>query len=222
MPADSSTTRRNQLKTERFKELLHKLSADGITQREIAQRTGVPPQYITDVKSGTRNLSELFARRIADEFEIDFLWLLGERSAPRPRPGLPPQREGADRLLLPLLPHPVRGLPEESPDWDGSLIELCGPAAVAALNAQTPYVLRFGRDDIQGELQRGDLLLIGALPSPSSEISVIRYRSRCFLARRTADGNWQRVANGHGISGSAPVIGSCLGLLWRRLTSTDS
>ena len=61
---------------ERFSQVLDALEKQGLSQREIAMRACVPPQYFSDVKLGRRSLSELFARRLGEEFDVDHIWLM--------------------------------------------------------------------------------------------------------------------------------------------------
>ncbi len=70
-----------QVRQERFLNILEILDQQGIAQSEVARRTEVPPQYLNDVKAGRRALSERFARRIQDEFEFDYQWLLGRHGS---------------------------------------------------------------------------------------------------------------------------------------------
>src|SRR5271166_581024 len=62
---------------DRFHEFLEELAAKGVSQQEVAKRLGVSAQYVTDIKARRRRISELFARRIEDEFHRSRGWFLG-------------------------------------------------------------------------------------------------------------------------------------------------
>jgi len=218
MSENSSQEDRQTLCTERFRQVLGELSEKGINQIQVGARTGMPPQYISDVKSGTRNVSELFARRISQEFGYDYLWLRGEGSSPQPRPALPPS--DGKRIVLPLLPHPVKGIPEEFPHWDGAVIEVCGVAVIAAKKAEKPYVLKYDRTDPQGLLHKGDLLLISQKTSEQATIGVVGANGKYFLSRRNQAGQWERVAPGI-LPAKGKLIGHCVGILWRNLMAKE-
>ena len=71
------------LPARRLGELLILLGHKGLSQTQIAKRVGTPTQYVSDVKHGRRPLSELFARRLGEEFKVNFLWLLGVEDSQR-------------------------------------------------------------------------------------------------------------------------------------------
>ncbi len=62
--------------TERFQKFLDWAREQGHRQSDVANRLMVARQYVSNVKSGSRKVTELLARRIANEFNIDFQWLL--------------------------------------------------------------------------------------------------------------------------------------------------
>lgn len=203
-----------QVRLRRLTELLQKLADQGYTQQSIASQTGVPAQYLSDVKTGRRALSELYARRLADEFDLDYRWLMGE-SPERGLPDLSGRGRSAGRSVwLPVFSDPVEGDPRAQPNWDGSSIEVCGAAATKVLLATEPYVLRFGASDHLGRLQRNDLVLISQAVSGAAKIQVLRQNRSRFLARRSAEGAWIRLATGKEVPDSAVPVGHCLGILW--------
>lgn len=208
---DDEPERRKQ----RVQKFLQDLETQGVPQREVAARTRVPTQYLSDVKHGRRPLTELFARRLNDEFGVDYLWLLGRNPAtrtPRFRVGL--NTSEPKRVWLPVFPHPVEGDPQAQSVWDGTAVEVAGaPAAQAAL-ARDPYVLRFGVDDRKSRLRTNDLVLISQAVNPDAEVQVLKLEGKAFLARDTPTG-WEPLSPRRTMSSGKPlVIGHALGILW--------
>jgi transcriptional regulator with XRE-family HTH domain len=206
------------IRFQRFNEFLREMEGRGMSQAQVAVRLELPPQYLSDVKKGRRTLTELFARRIACEFqEYDYQWFLGVTNSKK-RTGSGGNPSGDDVFVVPILSELVLGNPQESTLWDGSRIDLVGTAALRAKQANQPYVLRFAGPDSQGELKAGDQLLISQTPKPSAGMQVVAYRSRLYLARlAAADGDWQRVSDGKPLSEHAEAVAHCLGITWRAL-----
>ncbi len=75
---------------DRFNEFLEELAAKGVSQQEVAKRLGVSAQYVTDIKARRRRISELFARRLEDQFHRSRGWFLGTEDDPNG--ALAPQR----------------------------------------------------------------------------------------------------------------------------------
>ena len=201
---------------QRLHEFLELLRQQGLTQQQIASKARLPVQYLSDIKNNRRPLTELAARRLADEYEINYQWLLGISDSmenPRPRPA------ATGKLWLPLLPFPIEGEPRANPNWDGTGVEIAGAAAAKLALAQQPYILRFGHNDVRGRLRKGDLILISQTPSAQAEISVVKHRKKLFLARRNEDGSWERAANGQTLPVGSPIAGCCLGVVWSSLCS---
>jgi transcriptional regulator with XRE-family HTH domain len=78
------TSQRDPHANSRLRELLAELSQQFDTQQEIATRAGLTPQLLADLKQGRRPLTELVARRLADEYGVDFAWLLGRSDVKQP------------------------------------------------------------------------------------------------------------------------------------------
>ena len=100
---------------DRFNEFLEELAAKGVSQQEVAKRLGVSAQYVTDIKARRRRVSELFARRLEDQFHRSRGWFLGTEDDPHG--ALAPQRvEGhaaqptcqCSRILLRETPSRIR------------------------------------------------------------------------------------------------------------------
>ena len=207
-----------QLRNERFLKLLEMLEQQGISQREAARRTGVPSQYLNDVKSQRRSLSELFARRLQDEFHVNYQWLLGrEGSMEVQRLDLSTGKGGGQKTWLPVFAHPIAGDPYSIPEWDGSTIEIAGMAITRARRAEHPYVLRFGVADQHKRLCPGDLLLISQSINESADIQVIRSGNKCLLARLRERKKWECLNAKNTVRGEPTVIGHVLGILWGAL-----
>jgi transcriptional regulator with XRE-family HTH domain len=207
-----------ELRKDRLVKLLDVLDKKGISQSEVARRTGVPPQYLNDVKSRRRSLSERFARRLQDEFQVNYQWLLGSHGSmemQRLDQGTGPA--DARRLWLPVFAHPISGDPFTVPDWDGSSVEIAGVAAMRVLQADRPYAHRFGAKDRRGRLCSGDLLLVSQAGNVNADIHVIRMGRKCHLARRKDSGEWECLNPDISISGEPTVIGHGLGIIWGAL-----
>ena len=206
------------VRQQRLGRLLELLVQKGQSQNLVAQRAGVPASYLSDVKKGNRAMTELFARRLAAEFRVDYRWLLGEvGSMDSLALGQEVVDEESVSIWLPVFPYPVRGRPRSLPDWDGTCVDVCGAAAARARTAIEPYVLRFLADDHAGQLRKHDLVLISQAVNDLAEIQVIRLRRGMYLARRTAAGDWERLAEPGLIREKVEVSGYGLGIVWRSL-----
>ena len=201
----------------RFKEILGELAHRGITQRQAAVELNVPAQYVSDVKNGHRNLTEQFARRIAERYDLNFIWLMtgeGAKSIPRHEAGVTLR---TDTILLPVLSEPTSGDPAQCSAWDGSKIALSGAAEAMAARASRPYVLRVARDDVAGRLRKHDLILVSQEPDDSATLAVVQHRGRCLLAQRAGKGERKAIDTGRRVAANATVVGRCLGIVWASL-----
>ncbi len=82
MTANESESAEPSLAARRLRELLQSLSDQGISQAQVARRAIVPAQHLSGVKNSRRPLTELFARRLGEEFGVDYYWLLGLQDSP--------------------------------------------------------------------------------------------------------------------------------------------
>jgi hypothetical protein len=202
--------------TLRLNDLLALLAEQELTQAQIAVKAGLPPQYISDIKRGRRPMTELVARRLGEEFDVNFQWLMGtSNSMENPTPQM--AAAAASPLCLPLFTHPIEGEPRQHPKWNGAGVEIAGVAAGRLALTRYPYILQFGHDDEQGRLRRGDLILISQVPSDAADIQVVSYRKKSFLARANEDGSWSRVANNNKLPSDCAVTGHCVGIVWASL-----
>lgn len=205
----------SRVRQQRLEKLLQLLSRKGHSQNQVAQRVGVPASYLSDVKSGGRPMSELFARRLAGEFRLDYRWLLGDVGTMESLElGQELANEESTSIWLPLFQHLVQGRPRSLPDWDGACVEVCGAAAARARTAVDPYVLHFVADDHGGRLRKHDLLLISQALDELAEIHVIRIRRGMYLARKSPAGQWERLAEPGPIRDKVEVVGHGLGIVW--------
>jgi hypothetical protein len=212
MPRD---TEFDSLSLERFVGFLRSLDQQGYSQAEIAAKVRIPAQYLSDLKHGRRPMTERIARRFGEAFHMNYQWLLAVSDEFEVRSDFAGNAGGG--VWLPLFQHPIEGEPRTHPQWDGVGVQLAGVAASRVTLATNPYVLRFGRDDVEGRLQKGDLVLMSQDINPKAEIHVIRHRRRLFLARAGADGARIRVAGGKALESPVPIVGHCLGVIWSRL-----
>ena len=204
----------------RFSDFLAFMKQRGISQAEIAARLGLPRQYVTNVKRGDRVLTELFARRVAEEFGVDHFWLLkGTGTMQRPSAVTPHTAPcEMNSIVLPLLTQLVSGEPRRSPVWDGAVLTVTGPAAYAVGDSVHSYVYRVSDDDYSGRLKRGDLVLIcqGDSKELRSRLVLADGGDRPTLAWTTDDGRWKSTRTGRAVSANSKIIGYCLGIVWAR------
>jgi transcriptional regulator with XRE-family HTH domain len=194
--------------------LLEQLSTEGLTQLQVALQARLPAQYLSDIQRGRRPMSELVARRIGEEFDVNFEWLLGTSDLVRTsKPASGPGHESSS-LRLPLFPHPIEGEPREVSSWNGAFVETAGIVAAKAALAKQPYVLEFGNNDPEGRIRKGDLILISQVPKYDADLSVIRHRRKSFLVRPMHNGCWKRVATEDIFPPDTPVTGHVVAIIW--------
>ena len=206
-----------ELCSARLKQVLAELSEQGITQRHAAFDLNVPPQYLSDVKNGHRTLTEQFARRIAERYGVNFVWLVsgqGPKSIPRFDAGETPN---TDTAMLPVLSEPIEGNPTESATWDGSKLKVSGAAAAMSARASQPYILRFTGEDRDGRLRKHDLVLVSQESTEAATIAVVQNRGRIVLARRQGKGEWKAIDTDRRLSAKVSIVGRCLGIVWATL-----
>jgi transcriptional regulator with XRE-family HTH domain len=213
---------------ERLRALLKRVTREHeLFQTDVAERLGVSPQYLSDVKRGRRPLSERIAWRIEDTFGVNHLWLLhGQGEAGEVTP--PPRRVAgarAERTALPVLPSLEWGDPRQSMKWRGLLMELGGPAAAASCRATDPYLLHLDYDAPKANLKENDLLLISQEDEPGDhEIVVLAQVERAedgarslLLARRDGETDFTALRPHARIKDDPQIVGLCLGVVWRSL-----
>jgi transcriptional regulator with XRE-family HTH domain len=205
------------LATQRFSHFLELLKEQGYTQTLVAAELGMLPQYLSDVNRGQRPVTELLARRMGQEFDVNFEWLLGSSGSMENPSSQSKSEKASSTVWLPLFPHPIEGEPRVHSRWNGACVEVTGVAAAKLVLAKHPYVLCLDHDDQEGRLRQGDFLLISQAIDKAAQISVVRYRQKSFLARRNPDGSWRRVANENVLPAASPVTGHCVGILWSSL-----
>lgn len=203
--------------TQRFNDLLEPLLEQGFTQAQIATKVGIPPQYFSDIKRGERPVTELIARRLGEEFNFNYRWLMGTSDSMETLTPPSTTKTAGNTIWLPLFPFPIEGEPRQNAKWNGAGVELAGVAAGKIGLARYPYILQFGHNDVQGRLKQGDLILISQAPNSDAEIHVVNYRKKSFLARANKDGSWSRVANGNKLPSDCPATGHCIGIVWSAL-----
>jgi hypothetical protein len=209
---DDSNAKRERLKTE-----LKRLLRQGLSQYEVAQKVGVPPQYLSDVKNGRRAVTELFARRLAERLGVDYQWLVRGRCVKvSPADRNAPHTGTTSGVLVPVLNAPCVGNPQQAPAWDGSFVELAGPAAVAGRSATKPYALRLPAGAKGIHLPNGGLLLASQGVNPGRKIAIVKVGESLCLAQRNgkADNRWLAVLTGELLEGPVLVVGGIVGVIW--------
>ena len=202
--------------TQRFGEFLELLSQQGYKQSQIASKVGLPAQYISDIKCGRRPLTELVARRLGEQFDVGYEWLLGtslSMEGTRSSASMPAE----NAIWLPVFSDPIEGEPRTHPKWTGTSIEVTGFVAAKLLAAKRPYVLQYGQKNAEGRLRNSDLILISQARCDDAEFQVIRHRKMSVLARAGEDGCWIRAADGRELPSNSSVIGHCVGIVWAPL-----
>ena len=187
-----------------------------LAKSQVARRANVPPQYVSDVRNGRRPLTELFARRLAEEFGFNFQWLLGLEDSPeRVVLSIPPSPR--EKLWLPMIGEAIAGEPREHPRWGGAYTEVSGIAAAKAARAVQPYVLQLGHGDREGRLRKGDFVLVSQATAENPELSIVRSGKKILLARKNG-AKWLRADTGEPLRGDCDVTGHCLGVVWSALS----
>jgi len=200
-----------ELAHQRLEHLLEELKAQGLSQQQIARRANIPAAYLSQLKNRDRDMTELVARRLGDEFDLDFEWLLGRSSAPQ-RPTM--KSAGP---WVPLFDEPIEGEPQSHPRWDGASVQVAGPAAGRLAHAPRAYILRISSPDAERRLHPGDLVLLAQSPAMAAEIHVVRDRGHLLLARHAPHHHWQRVDNGKRLPARSVAVGHCVGIVWSDL-----
>jgi hypothetical protein len=215
---NSESTAASPIAQKRLEKFLQDLASQGLSQNDVARRCKIPAPYLTDLKKGNRPLTELFARRLAEAFDVDHRWLLGEvGTMDSITMGQEVAVESFGSLWLPVFPHPVVGEPRSLSKWDGSSVEVCGAAVARVRAASLPYVLRFGHEDRKGRLRKDDLLLISQSIDESAEFLVVKHAGKSFLVRRQDNGQFQRVADETVLPADTLIVGYVMGIVWAAL-----
>jgi transcriptional regulator with XRE-family HTH domain len=203
---------------QRLHKALQRLQEEGTTQAQVARCVGIASQYLSDVKTGRKPVTKLFALRLSACFGLDHEWLMQGGDLPALFFGLDLRPDSQSIVMeLSVYDAPIFGDPSSHPNRTAARIDLAGPAAKRADRAQDPYLLRFAGKDPDGSLKRNDLILISQRVNRKAKIQVVRQRKDLVLARRTAQGTWQRVDDGQSLDAKAEAVGICLGIVWRQL-----
>ena len=201
---------------QRLHTVLQRLQELGTTQAEVARCVGIASQYLSDVKAGRKPVTKLFALRLNACYGLDQQWLMQGGNPPPLFFGLDPGPDSRSLLIeLSVFDQPICGDPGSHPHTGTETVS--GPAAQRADHAKEPYLLRFAGKDPQGGLRQNDLILISQRVNRKAKIQVVRQRQELVLARKTAQGTWQRVDDGQSLGRKVEVVGICLGIVWRQL-----
>jgi transcriptional regulator with XRE-family HTH domain len=195
-------TRSRKLSAERVAGVLEDCRSKKIWQTELAKRLGIPKQYLTDYKKNRRTIGESVARRWEDAFGVNWQWLTGRSNEKEPEAvQIAGAAKRSNGVWLPIFDHPIEGEPRDQPKWAGITAEVVGAAATKAKHGALPYLLKFGANDHQQILQKGDLLLMSQAAVVTHSrieevVHVIQYGRGMYLVRRTSRG-WQRLASAY-------------------------
>ena len=204
----------------RLHELLDELLKAGQSQQQVAHRVGLAPQHLSNLKAGTRSLSELLARRFEEAYGVSHRWLLGESDHREVESG-PLGSLGMTSLryehTLPLFEHPIVGDPFVHAQWDGSSWEPTPFVYSRLVSLTWPYLLRLGVDDHEGQWRRGSILLMAQDVPGDAHIVVVCHRRKYYLARRRG-GQLLRVAHGKTLPPTTPLAGHVVAVVWAELT----
>jgi hypothetical protein len=206
---------------QRLAKVVGRLTSQGQTQRQIAMELNVPTQYLSDVKTGQRSITEPFARRAAEVCRVKFPWLMhGEGPETAPQFKEVPSATTAG-TTLPVLLAPVSGDPATTPGWDGCQIVVAGAPAAIASRAKWPYVLRYDGKDSQTRLVAGDLLLITEPGDVQCEFMIFSHRGKLRMARYK-QGAWHPLQGRQKIPANAEAVGAVQGIVWASLRQTGT
>ncbi len=221
---------RDAIRRERIITVLTELSAEGKSQRFVAERLGIPAQYLSDYRAGRRRITEQVAQDFESKFGYNSYWLAGYSSVknltdlanwPADQPPIRPPAGSSTQL--PLLNLPIEGEPLRHPKFDGTYTQVAGAAEAKLSIAKHPYILRFGGHDPEKRIHPGDLLLMSqSAPMECSlvenMIQVIRHPHGLDLARLRGD-QWIRLtceSTKIPLAGST-VQGHAIGITWSAL-----
>ena len=208
---------------DRLVQFLGRLLVQGFNQQNVAERVGVPPQYLSDIKCGRRSLGELVARRLAEEFNGNYQWLLwGQGSIAKPQVGGGPSPPA---ILLPVLDEALFGDAKASSAWDGSVVPVTGAGAATAQRSKSPYLLRIPFACPAESLCHGDILLISQSPVPTKKIVLLTTDDedhgaaprRAYLARRDENGHLVLLETDESPGKGVIPAGHAAGVVWRAL-----
>lgn len=217
MAAHASGDAERRGRVDRLKQVLVRVAQEqGLTQKQIAAKLGIPPQYLSDLKHNRRAIAELLARRFGQKFRVRHEWLLhGEGPAELPTGTVDADpRATEDNVFLPILRRPCAGDPLKSRFREPSHFELTGPAAVAAKHCARPYVLRVEHNEKGGRLRRGNLVLVSQMPDANSRYQLVVHRRQPRLARLGADHRLRLLEGGDPLPDSVRRAGHGRGLVW--------
>ena len=209
----------SDLSKHRFDQLLTILVKDeGLTQRDIAARVNIPAQYVSNLKTGQRTLTELIARRFGTVFHCNYQWLLGQSDDMAVPAMDTPAGESSGRWI-PVFDELFEGDPRSNTGWDGAMVELSGAAAARVRQCHRAYVLRSSVDDVGGRIRQRDLLLISQSVDHIADIHVVHHRKRLLLSRMSEDGTQLRISDGQPLAGCT-VVGHCTGIVWASMVGS--
>lgn len=208
-----------QGRSNRLAQLLDKISAQGFSQRQVAMELNVPPQYLSDLRHARRHMTEAFARRFAEAYNVSINWLLTGQGSEE---SLQVVQAGAGgtggTYCLPVLNAPCIGDPRHSRAWDGSTIVVAGAAAAAVERARLPYVLRMGGHDTTGRFQQHDLVLCSQDIRSDSSFALVRLSGEeICVARQDDQGQFKIPGKRESLLRSMEILGHCVGIIWAPL-----
>lgn len=202
----------------RFVDLINELRARGISQRALAEKLEMHPQYISDIKRGIRPVSDNFTNHIAKKLSPELVRILFTgASQPGDLRRLMAGSPTDQSVELPVLHSPIAGNPKSSTVWNGDTMTLAGIGAIAAREAKRPYVLALQHVDVWGRLRPDDRLLISQKPVPGREVCLLQTRAGIVLARKRKGSVWRPIKTGKVLKESAKLVGSVVAIIWARL-----
>ena len=212
----NSLTELSEGRRQRFLQIVERIRQQGLTRKDIARRLGLGTSYFSDISSGRREVSELTARRIGDEFNVDFQWLrngIGGDAQPVVRLAPP-----AAVMELPVLQGLCTGDPLESVHWSGGKIDVAGPGAEAARRATHPYVFRIPAYVVDVcHFKEGDLVLISQSDNPSASFGVIRMSGGPEVAIKDHIQKMWKALGGDVKDSRRIRLGWIMGVIWSSL-----
>lgn len=133
---------------ERFKKLLDENNAK---PSEIAKATGIPPSTFSDWKVGRSRPKLDKIKKIADYFEVSYLWLSGDSNDVHPR-----DTNDKEAIKIPILGTVIAGIPisaiEEIIGWEEISPKLASQGEY--------FALKIKGDSMSPTMDAGDIVVV--------------------------------------------------------------
>jgi transcriptional regulator with XRE-family HTH domain len=185
------------------------IDEEGISQADIAEKAGVKPQFLSDVKNKRKKFTVGFAAKLGRA--------MGKKWQEQLCISESANRFAGSYLELPITQYePVSGDPETLENWNGDTIKLSHAEAQKALMLHLPYVLKVGTvNSEEDRLRADDQVLIDQMPlmtnkCPTRDYCVVRDGSGDLTLSKSADERWIDLATGELLPEDVKVVGNAV------------